>query len=189
MIYLASTSPRRKTLLRKAGIRFRVLRPDYEEKTIRKIPPARLVQIHANKKAESCASQIKEGILLAADTLVYLKGEIIGKPKNMKEARLILGKLRGRWHWVYTGAALFKIHSGRVVKKIFFVEKTKVRIKKLNSRQIKNYLSRIHPLDKAGAYAIQSAHGGIIQKVRGSVSNAVGLSVETLRRKLRSMDF
>ncbi len=188
MIYLASTSPRRKALLRKAGIQFRVVQPDYDEFMTRKTPPSQVVQIHAVKKAESCRRKIKNGILLAADTLVYLKGEAIGKPRNMREARLILGKLQGRWHWVYTGVALLKLVSGRTLKKLVFFEKTKVRLKKLSPRQIKNYFLRVHPLDKAGAYAIQSAHGGIIQAVKGPLSNAVGLPVEKVREKLRAID-
>ena len=184
MIYLASTSPRRKMLLRKAGITFRILTPDYEEDDGLKAPPSQAVQIHAAKKAESCIGRVKNGIILAADTIVYHKGEMIGKPKNMKTARLMLGKLQGRWHSVYTGVAVFKIASRRVVKKTIFFEKTKVRLRKLTPKGIENYYKRVNPLDKAGGYAIQSTRAGIVEEVKGLFSNAVGLPTEKILRKL-----
>lgn len=187
MIYLVSTSPRRRALLKKAGITFRILRPGYEEDKRLKGPPSQIVQIHAVRKAKSCAGRIRNGTFLAADTTVYFKGEMIGKPKNREEAHLILGKLQGRWHSVYTGVAIFKMVSGRVVKKIVFYEKTKVRLKKLTPGKIKNYFKRVNPLDKAGAYAIQSSHGGIVQDVWGPLSNAVGLPVEKILKKLREI--
>jgi len=184
MIYLASTSPRRKALLKKAGVHFRILKPRYAEDDRLEAPPSKVVQRHALKKAESCLRDAKAGTVLAADTLVHIKGEIIGKPKNMKQACLILGKLQGRWHSVYTGVAIFKMAYGRVVKKRVFYEKTKVRIRALTPKGIKNYFKKVNPLDKAGAYAIQSAHGGIVEEVRGLFSNAVGLPVERVLGKL-----
>jgi septum formation protein len=183
MIYLASTSPRRRTLLKKAGISFRVLKPDYEETTKLKAPPSKIVQIHAVKKAQSCVGKIKNGTLLAADTVVSLDGKSLGKPKTMKEAYLILGRLQGRRHFVYTGVAIFKMIEGKIVKKTIFFEKTEVCLKRLTARGIKNYFKRVNPLDKAGAYAIQSPHGGIVQEVRGLFSNAVGLPVEKVLKQ------
>ena len=183
LIYLASTSPRRKALLKKAGIAFRILKPDYEEGKKLNSPPSKIVQIHALKKAESCVGQVKSGTILAADTVVFFEGEVIGKPKNMKTARLILGKLQGRWHSVYTGVAILKVVFGRVVNKIIFFEKTEVRLKKLTVGGIKNYFRKVNPLDKAGAYAIQSRQGGIVQRVKGLFSNAVGLPIEKMLKK------
>ena len=185
MIYLASTSPRRKALLKKAGIRFRVLRPGYEEDQNLKGPPSKIVRIHAIRKAESCAGQIRGGIILAADTVVYLKGEIIGKPENKKEARRILKKLQGTRHSVYSGVAILKIVSGRVKKKVVFFERTLVRLKPFTRKEIENYLKKINAMDKAGAYAIQARHTRIIQSVKGSFSNAVGLPLEKTLKKLR----
>ena len=184
MIYLASTSPRRKALLKKAGITFRLLKPAYEENHHLKGRPSKIVQVHAVEKAESCREQVKNGIILAADTIVYLEGKIIGKPKDMKQAHLTLGKLQGRWHSVYTGVAIFKIASGRSVKKTVFFEKTKVRLQELSPKGIEHYFKKVNPLDKAGAYAIQSRRGGIVQEVKGLFSNAVGLPVEHVLAKL-----
>ena len=185
MIYLASTSPRRRELLKRTGQTFRILRPDYDEDVGLKAEPSQLVQILAVKKAESCMKRVRNGTLLAADTVVCLKGEIIGKPANMKEARLTLGKLQGREHSVYTGVAIFKIGSSRIVKKTVFFEQTKVRLKRLTKGEIKKYFNQVNPLDKAGAYAIQSPHGGIVQRVKGLVSNAAGLPIERILKRLR----
>ena len=185
MIYLASTSPRRKALLKKAGVTFCLLKPAYEENNDLKGRPSKIVQVHAVEKAESCREQVKNGIILAADTIVYLEGKTIGKPKNMKNARFILRKLQGRWHSVYTGVAMFKIVSGRVVKKTIFFEKTKVRLEELSPKRIENYFKKVNPLDKAGAYAIQSRRGGIVQEVRGFFSNAAGLPIERVLAKLK----
>ncbi len=185
MIYLASTSPRRKTLLTKAGVRFRVIRPRYHEKHRRRMLPSRLVMMHARMKAESCLGKIKEGLILSADTLVYCKGKIIGKPKNLKDAARILGRLQGNWHMVYTGIALFRVEDGRLKKRDVFYVKTKVLIKKLSPIAIRSYFKKVNPLDKAGAYAIQSPHGGIIEKVRGSFTNAVGLPLEKVIPRLK----
>ena len=184
MIYLASTSPRRKQLLKKLGVVFRLLNPAYEEDRNLKVTPSKIVQIHAMEKAKSCVRKIRNGTILGADTIVYFKGKTIGKPKNMKEARLILGKLQGQWHTVYTGVAILRLSSSEIVKKTVFFEKTKVRLRTLTSRGIENYFKKVNPLDKAGAYAIQSPHGGVVQEVRGLFSNAVGLPVERILKKL-----
>lgn len=184
MIYLASTSPRRKALLKAAGMPFRVLRPCYTEDRRLTAPPARLVRLHAVKKAASCAGRVMQGTVLAADTVVCLNGTILGKPRTLPAARRMLGRLQGRWHVVYTGVALLTLRRGRVIRRQVFVERTRVRLKPLTTADITRYVQRVHPLDKAGAYAIQSRHGGIVQEVRGLLSNAIGLPVETLLNKL-----
>lgn len=186
MIYLASTSPRRKTLLKKAGIRFRVLKPDYQEGRRLKASPSRIVRIHAAKKAESCAGKIKNGILLAADTVVSLGGKIFGKPENRREARLMLRSLQGRRQFVYTGVAIFKIRKGRVVKRSVFFDKTEVRLKRLSRKGIQNYFKKVNPLDKAGAYSLQARRPGLVQALKGSFSNAVGLPLEKVLKRIKT---
>lgn len=193
MIYLASTSPRRKALLKKAGIQFRILKPDYEEEWLKappsgtaSLPPSEIVQIHAVRKAESCVRKVKNGTLLAADTVVWLDGKIFGKPADLKEARLILGNLQGKEHFVYTGVAIFKIGKGKVLQRTVFFEKTGVRLKQLTRKGIKNYFKKVNPLDKAGAYAVQSRQGGIVQAVRGPFSNAVGLPIEKVLKRIET---
>ena len=181
MIYLASTSPRRRKLLKEASIAFRAVRPDYEEKNYHRISPVMMVKKHALEKAVSCVCKVREGKLLGSDTLVYCDGEIVGKPKNMKDAFRILNLLQSRWHTVYTGVAVLEIKDHHIVKKRIFSEKTKVCIKPMSRLAIKSYFKKINPLDKAGAYAIQSKGANIIAEVKGSLSNAIGLPVESLR--------
>lgn len=180
MIYLASTSPRRKKILQKLRLRFRVISPSYEEKNETKKPPSVLVRKHALAKAVSCVSKVRDGIILGADTLVYCGNSIIGKPKNMKDAFKILNHLQGGWHTVYTGVALLNIKHSRMIKKMVFSEKTRVRLRVMNRMAIESYFKKINPLDKAGAYAIQSDKANIIEEVRGSLTNAIGLPVERL---------
>src|SRR3989338_4954805 len=177
MICLASTSPRRKSLLKKAGLSFRVVALSYHEDKTIKASPIRLVCNHALGKAKSCVKKVKNGTILSADTFVYLHGKIFGKPKTKKDAVRMLGVLQGRRHFVYTGVAILKISDGKIKKRRIFTEKTQVWIKKLTLKGIRNYFKKVNPLDKAGAYAIQSCHGGIIQNVKGSFSNAVGLPI------------
>lgn len=186
VIYLASTSPRRKALLKRAGIRFRVLRPDYEEGKELKSPPSKIVQIHAAGKAESCAGKIKNGTLLAADTVVSLGRKIFGKPGNRKGARLMLKSLQGRRQFVYTGVAIFKIHKGRIVKRSVFFDKTQVRLKRLSRKGIQNYFKKVNPLDKAGAYSLQARRPGLVQALKGSFSNAVGLPIEKVLKRIKA---
>ena len=183
MLYLASTSPRRKKLLRENGFLFKTLKPVYEEKDKPGLSPATLVKLHALAKADSVAGHVRQGAILVADTIVYFKKKIIGKPKNGKDALRMLGALQGRRHTVYTAVALLWIAGGIIQKKKVFVEKTDVYLKPLTHAEIQVYFRKINPLDKAGAYAIQSRNS-IVQKVRGSFSNAVGLPMEALEKYL-----
>ena len=180
MIYLASTSPRRKKILKDLGIRFRVLSTRYHEKDLPGTGPAKLVRTHALGKALSAAHLIIHGKILSADTVVYFKNKIIGKPKNRREAFRILSMLQGRWHEVYTGVAIFEIKNKKIHKRRVFTEKTKVCLRPMNRAAILKYFKRVNPLDKAGAYAIQSRRFGIVVEIKGSFSNAVGLPLEKL---------
>ncbi len=183
MIYLASTSPRRKRLLKEAGIPFKALKPRHEEKPQPGLSPTALVKYHAFSKAVSVAPGLKEGTVIGSDTIVYFKNKIIGKPKNSPHAIKILSQLQGRRHTVYTGVAILQLHAGKIQKRCVFCEKTTVFLKPMTLTDIKTYFKKINPLDKAGAYAIQSRHN-IVQKIQGSFSNAVGLPMETLKKYL-----
>ncbi len=181
MIYLASTSPRRKKILKDMGMRFKVLKPDYHESPLPGATPAKLVRAHALGKALSAARLIRQGRVLSADTVVYFRNRIIGKPRDMRDAFRILGQLQGRWHTVYTGVALLNVKAGKTVRRRIFVEKTRVRLRALDRTAMKAYFKRVDPLDKAGAYAIQASRDPLASEVRGSFLNAVGLPVERLK--------
>ncbi len=183
-IYLASVSPRRKSLLRKAGIKIQVIEPDYEEKNNARLSPLALTKKHALGKAFSAAHKIKQGILISADTVVYLNGKILGKPKNRRHALKMLLNLCGKWHQVVTGVVLLKIENGKIRKKIVFSETSSVYLNSLNNNEIQKYFKQVNPLDKAGAYAAQSDHFGLVREIRGSFTNVVGLPMEKLKNKL-----
>lgn len=187
MIYLASTSPRRKFLLRQHGITFKMLNPNYDESNEVNLPPSQLVKKHALEKGKSCVKFVKNGLILSADTIVFLKQKVIGKPRNRKDAVRILRKLQNRWHWVHTGVALIQVHSGKMKRKNVFSEVTKVKLKSMSAKDIRDYFRKINPLDKAGAYAIQSKKPNIISEVKGSLTNAIGLPMEALLRKYRNL--
>lgn len=178
MIYLASTSPRRKRLLREHGIRFKVLKPAYHEKPLPRLSPRGLVSTHALEKGMSCLPLVKKGIVLSADTVVYFDKKIIGKPASIRAAVQTLLKLQGRWHEVFTGVAVLSIKNHRIVKKRQFVVQTRIKIKPMKRGEIVRYFKKVNPLDKAGGYAIQSRSASIVASVKGSFSNAVGLPME-----------
>lgn len=185
MIYLASTSPRRKTLLKEAGIRFRALRPRYHEKPIAGLKPFALVKVHAFEKARSVVPRVKNGVILSVDSIVYFHNQVIGKPRNLKEAFSILSRLQGQWQAVCSGVAILKVRAGRVTKKKVFHVKTRVFLKKMSAQEIHRYFKKINPLDKAGAFALQSRGPfAVSTKIRGSFSNAVGLPMEKLKQVL-----
>ncbi len=123
--------------------------------------------------------------MLGADTLVFLGNEILGKPRSFKAAEKMLGKLQGRTHQVVTGVCLMHLRSHR--ERIFAVS-TDVLFHPLTRKQIRGYLKKIHPLDKAGAYAIQDAGEFIVSEISGSFSNVVGLPVEKLREELAAWE-
>ena len=188
MIYLASSSPRRRKILKGLGVRFKIILPDYYEKPLH-VAPAKLVRAHALGKALSVVPLIKEGKILSADTIVYFRRKIIGKPAHQKDAVRILGSLQGQWHEVYTGAAVLTIKEGKIKKKVVLMEKSKVFIRPMSRKKILNYFKKINPLDKAGAYAIQSQRASIVQEVKGSFFNVAGLPVERLRKHLKDYLF
>lgn len=187
MIILASSSPRRKKLLKEHRIAFRVAAPSYHEKDIPGLSPSALVKRHALGKGLSAARKVRDGIVVSADTLVFYGGKMIGKPRNLRDAQRILMMLQGRAHVVYTGVTVLKVRSGRIARKIVFSDKTKIRLRSMSRSEVLSYFRRVNPLDKAGAYAIQSKTGTIVARVSGSFSNAVGLPMERLLSTLRTI--
>lgn len=184
MIYLASVSPRRRTLLKKAKIRFIAVRPFYKETRGSECSPARLTRRHALGKALSVAAKVRNGTVLAADTVVFFNGRIFGKPRDMRHAFRMLGTLSGHWHTVVTAVVLLEVRGSRVVRKTGFVEKTKVKLKGMDRKKMRRYFKRIRPLDKAGAYAFQSGGVPVVERIHGSPTNIVGLPMEKLKKNL-----
>ncbi|MEW6702144.1 MAG: Maf family protein, partial [Bacteroidota bacterium] len=147
-IYLASKSPRRKKLLKQLGINFKSLSVDLNEEIFDGEHPARTVRRLALHKSEAAVQKVKNGIVITADTIVVLNKEIIGKPKDEKDAFKILSKLSGKTHTVFSGFVVKNLDNG---KSIADYEKTKVTFRKLSAKEIRDYVKTGSPLDKAGA--------------------------------------
>jgi septum formation protein len=181
-LILASASPRRAELLKLLKVKFRVLPGEAHEVAYEHLSPLEVCQLNAHRKARAVAKKIPDDLVLAADTLVFLDGEIFGKPRNLADARRMLTRLQGRTHQVVTGVCL--MHLRRHRERIFAVS-TDVLFHPLDDKQIRDYLAKINPLDKAGAYAIQDSGELIISEISGSYSNVVGLPVERLGSELK----
>jgi len=124
-----------------------------------------------------------KGLVIGADTFLYFRGRVIGKPRTMRAAYRLLGELSGKSHWVYTGLCLLDAESRRTRANY---DKTKVTFKRLSREAIARLFARASPLDKAGGYALQADQGELIAKIDGSRSNVIGLPLELLRRELVS---
>jgi len=172
-IVLASGSPRRLDLLREAGFEVIVRPADVEELT-GGLPSRALVLANAELKALRVAAAISGDLVLAADTIVVLDGEILGKPRDLGHAAEMLGRLGGRVHEVLTGVCMLR---GGSVARCSFVESTRVEFRKLDEAMISTYLADIDPLDKAGSYAAQEDRGRLIERIEGSMENVIGLPV------------
>jgi len=182
-LILASGSPRRVELLRKLGVNFRVVPSDAPEARHEQLTARELSQLNAYRKARTVAKKIPDALVLGADTLVYLGARTFGKPASLEDAEQMISQLQGRTHQVVTGVCL--IHLRRFRQKIF-AETTEVTFRRLDRNQIRAYLKAIHPLDKAGAYAIQIKGDLIVERIAGSFSNVVGLPVERLKTELQT---
>ena len=181
-IFLASQSPRRRELLKRTGISFRVVRSTYVERMNPKLSPSRNAVQMACGKVEHARVRSREGFVLGADTFIFLRGRIIGKPRNVKDACRILRLLSGKTHYVYTGLAIRNLATGAVQSSY---AKSKVVFKKLSDSAIEKYVYEWRPLDKAGAYAIQEDGRKLIRSIRGSRSNVMGLPMELVKSELK----
>lgn len=183
-IILASQSPRRKQLLEWAEIPFDIIVKETDELypadlTVEKVP----VYIARNKALAVKEELSHDRIILAADTVVVLGDEIIGKPKSRQEAVKILQQLSGHKHLVITGVVLLKGE-----KEISFADITEVYFHNLSDEQIIFYVDKYQPYDKAGAYAIQEWIGVVgIQSVKGDFYNVMGLPVSRVVQELKNM--
>ncbi len=177
-IILASASPRREQLLREMGLHFRVITPDGVEEAVAGFTPEVLAMQNAQRKARAVAGRHRNAVVIGADTIVVLDGEVFGKPRDLNEATTMLSKLAGCRHEVLTGVCV--IHH-TFETEIMFADRSGVWMRALTPSQIRNYFAKVNPLDKAGAYGAQEHGELIIERVEGSFSNVMGLPVERLR--------
>ena len=180
-LILASASPRRAELLRQLNLDFQIVPSAATEIFDGQLSPWELCQLNAHRKARVVAKKHPDALVLGADTLVFLDEEIMGKPANLADAKRMLTQLQGRTHQVVTGISLIHLRAHR--ERTIAVS-TDVTFRPLTDGQIEDYLVKVNPLDKAGAYAIQEHGEMIVAEIFGSYSNVVGLPVEQLKSEL-----
>lgn len=180
-VILASASPRRVELLRELGVAFQVVPAHAPEFHPEHLTPHESVQLNAYRKARAVAKKFPDALIIGADTEVCLGRTVFGKPADLADAERMLVRLQGRTHQVVTGVCLLHLRGHR---QILFAVGTTVAFRSLHAGQIRRYLARIHPLDKAGAYAIQEQGDDLVKKISGSYTNVVGLPLERLREEL-----
>ena len=174
-LLLASNSPRRRELLVQAGFTLEIFAPKISERFDVDLTLRELTAFNAIRKGMAAARLRPNNIVLAADTLVAIDDHVLGKPEDREEAVAMLRRLSGRAHEVCT--SVFICHLAEA-KSTSFHEISRVQFRRLGRGKIDNYLARVNPLDKAGAYAAQGFGGEIIEKIDGSFSNVVGLPME-----------
>jgi septum formation protein len=184
-LVLASSSPRRVELMLEAGYGFEVVVPGVAEAHDEALTCEELTVENARRKARAVARDRRDALVIGADTLVYLEGVPITKPRDLDEAAAMLRRLSGRTHQVCTGVAL--VWNGGADERRFHVI-SDVTFKNLNDAVIRDYHSRIEPLDKAGGYAVQEESAMIIERVDGSWSNVKGLPMERLAQELQALE-
>lgn len=181
-IILASSSPRRKELLEKIGLKFSVDPGDFSEDLNSETDPEGLAELLSMGKAMAVAKKYPDAIIIAADTFGVLRGKIIGKPHDRQEAIKMLQALSGKFHRVITGFTVFDVPTNKRVTRSV---ETRVYLKKLSAAEIKNYVNSGEPLDKAGAYAIQGLGAVIVEKIVGDYYNVMGLPLCALSEALK----
>jgi septum formation protein len=184
MLVLASASPRRQQLLRNAGIQFEVQPADIPEDPKPGEGAKECAERLAREKALTVAHQRPGDIVLGADTVVVIDGQLLGKPLDTADAARMLRLLSGRTHEVITGVCLAVGETPSASS-----ETTLVTMNELTEQEIADYVSSGEPMDKAGAYAIQGIASRWIPRIEGDYSNVVGLPVALVCRMLREISF
>ena len=181
-LILASGSPRRHQLLKEAGFNFIVKTKDTDESFSDTMPVEQVPVMLAERKALAFLPDLTDEVVLAADTVVIIGGQILNKPAHFSEACAMLALLSGKKHDVITGVCLLSKH-----KKVLFSDKTEVYFRSLTAAEIEHYVTDYQPFDKAGAYGTQEWLGMVgIEKIVGSYFNVMGLPVHRVYQELNA---
>jgi len=178
-VALASASPRRRELLASLGLRVTVIPSAYDETPLAGLDPAEIALRHARGKA--AGAMPSEGLIVAADTVVDLDGEALGKPADVAEARTMLRRLAGRWHVVHTA---FALRGDRIAPALAGVVSTRVRFADLDDETIDAYAASGDGLDKAGAYGIQGFAATLVERIDGDYFTVVGFPLAAFAQAL-----
>lgn len=185
-VVLASTSPRRRELLALLGLSFEVCAPVFEEHPLAGLSPREQVEYFALEKARSIAERMPGDLVLGSDTVIELDGRLLGKPRDLDEARIMLVALAGRPHEVHTAVALCS--RIRAVESVEVATAT-VYIRPDVDGAIERYLATGESLGKAGAYSIQGAGGDLVERIEGDFTTVVGLPLAVVSRLLESVGY
>ena len=192
-IILGSASPRRRELLEQIGVEFEV-KVSGKEEVHYSLDPAAIVKELALMKAENVAEELgaadtqeKDIIVIGADTVVVLDGEILGKPKDEADAERMLKALQGRSHDVYTGVAFLTYGRNGDKEVCSYAVGTRVFVNPMTENEIRAYIATGEPMDKAGAYGIQGRFAAYIEKIEGDYYNVVGLPVSRVYETLKEL--
>lgn len=188
-IILGSASPRRKELLSRIVDDFEIIPSDFDESLIKQEEknPAKLVELLSKLKGEEIYSRQNEKqnfIIISSDTMVFLKNQLLGKPKDKEEAYKMLKDLNNNKHEVYTGLFVLINKNGKQ-EKILTHSKTDVYFKKLTDKEILDYINSENTLDKAGSYAIQGKAREFVEKIEGNIETVIGLDVQKIEEILK----
>lgn len=178
-LILASGSPRRRELLAGMGYRFEIIVPDVDEHVSGHARD--VVGILSRRKAQAVADAQDQGVIIASDTLVSLKGEALGKPEDEADAHRMLRILSNNTHEVFTGVTIIDAASGKTETRVV---RTGVRFRALSDAEILDYIATGEPMDKAGAYGIQGGAGKFVEELDGSYENVIGFPVDEIRDML-----
>jgi len=181
-IILASASPRRKEILEKTGLKFRIDESDYEEKINSRLKPHDLARFLSCEKAGHVARRHRNALIIAADTIVVLRGRLFGKPRSTDQAREMLKALSGKAHSVITGFTIMDTDSK---KEMSCSVESRVFFKRMTADEIEAYIRSGEPLDKAGAYGIQGLGAVFIKRIEGDFFNVMGLPLYALTENLK----
>jgi len=182
-VILASQSPRRRELLTLVGIRHVVSPADIDESVMPEEAPVPHCERLARAKAHVLAERHPDAVVIAADTIVVLDGDILGKPRDAADARAMIARLSGRTHTVFTAMAVAR--AGRTESA---VEEVAVTFRELSAEDIAEYVATGEPMDKAGAYGIQGYGATIVERIDGDYFSVMGLGLRRLVALLERVD-
>jgi len=186
VLVLASSSTRRRELLRQLRVSFIVIEPEVEEVVIEGDPELTTLR-NASRKAEAVrAAAPPNSVILGVDTVVFIDGEILGKPSSLNENLEMLRKLNGRWHTVISGVHVSSRDGSR---KEEYTVSTRVKFGSFSEEQLLSYASSLEGMDKAGGYAAQGLGSVLIEKIEGDFYNIVGLPIYSVAKTLERFGF
>jgi len=184
---LASASPRRKELLSQIGIKFKTCTSKKEEEILRSLPEDIVKDLSYTKARDVYERGNRENIVIGADTIVVANEQVLGKPKDEKEAFEMIKMLQGDTHHVYTGVSIIWQQNNNTHVSSFYAV-TEVELYYMNDDEIRNYISTREPYDKAGGYAIQGYFARYVKGIKGDYNNVVGLPIGKLYQVMNSLN-